>query len=171
MPRSAGGDFVLIDLWAKLDDPKGIYSDLTRVGYVGEVVPDEYEAVFQVVAQARDVAIRTVRDAFATGRPLRGGEVDDAARAVIEAAGLGTFYTHRTGHNIGREVHGNGAHLDNLETRDDRLILRKTGFTIEPGVYRPDFGIRSEVNLFVDADGHVHLTGGEPQKHVLAILA
>ncbi|WP_435019561.1 M24 family metallopeptidase [Tundrisphaera sp. TA3] len=166
------GDFVLIDLWAKVDDPKGVYSDLTRVGYVGETVPEKYEQVFDVVARARDAAIAAVRDAFAAGRPIRGGEVDDAARSVIEAAGLGKFYTHRTGHNIGREVHGNGAHLDNLETRDDRLILRRTGFSIEPGVYYPDdFGIRSEVNLFVDAGGQVHVTGGEPQERVLAILA
>lgn len=163
------GDFVLIDLWAKLDKPRAVYSDLTRVGYVGDEVPAEYEAVFQVVARARDAAIALVRDAFAAGRPLQGWEVDDAARQVIEQAGYGKYFIHRTGHNIGQETHGNGANMDNLETHDERLVLPRTCFSIEPGIYLPEFGIRSEINVYIAADRQVHVTGGL-QTEVLAIL-
>ncbi|CAN5905228.1 M24 family metallopeptidase [soil metagenome] len=164
------GDFVLIDLWAKLDRPRGVYSDLTRVGFVGDAVPSKYEEIFQIVAQARDAAIACVRDAFADGRPLRGFEVDDAARAVIEAAGYEDAFVHRTGHSIGEETHGNGANMDNLETHEERLVLPRTCFSIEPGIYLPEFGIRSEVNVFIDAAGKVHVTGGT-QTQVLPILA
>lgn len=163
------GDFVLIDLWAKLDKPRAVYSDLTRVGYVGDEVPAEYEAVFQVVARARDAAIALVRDAFAADRPLQGWEVDDAARQVIEQAGYGKYFIHRTGHNIGQETHGNGANMDNLETHDERLVLPRTCFSIEPGIYLPEFGIRSEINVYIAADRQVHVTGGL-QTEVLAIL-
>ena len=164
------GSFVLIDLWAKLDRPRAVYSDLTRVGYVGETVPERYEQVFQIVAGARDAAIACVREAYAARRPLHGWEVDDAARAVIEKAGYGDFFIHRTGHNIGQEVHGNGAHMDNLETHEERLVMPRTCFSIEPGIYLDDFGIRSEVNVLIDAEGEVHVTGGL-QKKVLAVLA
>lgn len=164
------GDFLLIDLWAKLDSPRAVYSDLTRVGFVGEDVPAAYTAVFEIVANARDAAIACVRDAFAAGRPLRGYEVDDAARRVIDAAGHGPAFIHRTGHNIGQETHGSGANLDHLETRDDRLILPRTCFSVEPGIYLPEFGVRSEVNVYVDDDRQVHVTGGL-QSEVLAILA
>jgi len=164
------GDFVLIDLWAKLDQPRAVYSDLTRVGFVGAEVPDRFEAVFQVVARARDAAIALVRDAFAADRPLRGWEVDRAARAVIEEAGYGPAFVHRTGHNIGQETHGNGAHMDDLETHEERLVLRRTCFSIEPGIYLPEFGVRSEVNVFIDSGGEVHVTG-DLQDRVLPILA
>lgn len=164
------GDFVLIDLWAKLDKPRSVYSDLTRVGYVGESVPEKYERIFAIVADARDAAIACVEEAFGAGRGLRGYEVDDAARKVIEDAGYGKQYIHRTGHNIGQEVHGNGAHMDNLETREERRVLPRTCFSIEPGIYLPEFGIRSEVNVFIDASKQVHVTGGL-QKSVVAILA
>jgi len=164
------GDFVLIDLWAKMDHPDGVYSDLTKVGFIGESVPDRYEEIFQIVAAARDAAIGLVKEAFAADRPLRGWEVDDAARTVIEAAGYGDFFTHRTGHSIGRETHGNGANIDNLETRDDRRILRNTCFSIEPGIYQAEFGVRSEVDVFIDSQGAVQVTGGL-QKSVLPILA
>lgn len=165
------GDFVLIDLWAKLDQPRSVYSDLTRVGFVGTSVPEKYESMFKVVATARDAAIALVKEAYAAGRPLCGYEVDDAARKVIVDAGFGKYYIHRTGHNIGQEVHGNGANLDDLETRDERLILRRTCFSIEPGIYFPnDFGVRSEVNVFVDGSGKVHVTGGL-QTNVLPLLA
>src|SRR5690606_16688284 len=100
----------------------------------------------------------------ADGRPLAGGEVDDAVRAVIHAAGYGAAFRHRTGHNIGQEVHGNGANMDNLETREDRLVMRRTCFSIEPGIYLPEFGVRSEINVFVDAAGAVHVTGGPVQQ-------
>ena len=155
------GDFVLIDLWAKLDRPRAVYSDLTRVGFVGETVPKtNMSALFDVVARARDAAIALVRDAFAAGRPLRGWEVDDAARRVIDRAGFGAAFVHRTGHSIGQETHGNGANMDNLETHDERLVLPSTCFSVEPGIYLPEFGVRSEVNVFVDADRQVHVTGG-----------
>jgi X-X-X-Leu-X-X-Gly heptad repeat protein len=165
------GDFVLIDLWAKLDRPRSVYSDLTRVGFIGPEVPEQYERVFQIVAAARDAAIAKVREAFAAGRPLAGWEVDQATRDVIDAAGYGQFFIHRTGHNIGQEVHGNGANMDNLEMHDERLVMRRTCFSIEPGIYLPEFGVRSEVDVFVDAGGQVHVTGGELQRNVVAVLA
>ncbi len=163
------GDFVLIDLWAKMDRPRSVYSDLTRVGFVGETVPSKYNDIFRIVAEARDAAIRCVRDAYAAGRPLPGWEVDAACRRVIEDAGYGPYFIHRTGHNIGQEVHGNGAHMDNLETHEERLVLRRTCFSIEPGIYLEGFGVRSEVNVFVDGEGQVHVTGGL-QTEVLPIL-
>jgi Xaa-Pro aminopeptidase len=163
-------DFVLIDLWAKLDRPRSVYSDLTRVGFVGESVPDKYEKIFAIVAQARDTAIACVRDAYAAGRPLQGWEVDDACRKVIAEAGYGQYFIHRTGHNIGQEVHGNGANMDNLETHEERLVLRRTCFSVEPGIYQAEFGVRSEINVFVDAAGQVHVTGGL-QGRVVPILA
>lgn len=164
------GDLVLIDLWAKLDHPDGVYSDLTRVGYVGESVPGEYAEVFAIVARARDSAVSFLREAFAAGRPVQGWEVDRAARNVIEAAGYGDRSLHRTGHSIGREVHGNGANLDDLEIREERRILPRTCFSVEPGIYLPEFGIRSEINVYVDAAGTVHVTGGPPQSEILPIL-
>jgi Xaa-Pro aminopeptidase len=163
------GDFVLIDLWAKVDRPRGVYSDLTRVGYVGTAVPEPYEAIFRVVAAARDAAIARVREAFAAGRPLHGFEVDRAARAVIDQAGHGAHFVHRTGHSIGQEVHGNGANMDDLETHDERLVLPRTCFSVEPGIYLPEFGVRSEVNVFIDAQGGVHVTGGL-QDRVVPVL-
>jgi Xaa-Pro dipeptidase len=164
------GDFVLIDLWAKVDRPRSVYSDLTRVGYIGRSVPEKYAAVFRIVAAARDAAIAKVRSAFATGQPLQGWEVDQACRDVIDQAGYGQFFIHRTGHNIGQEVHGNGAHMDNLETREERLVMPRTCFSVEPGIYLPEFGVRSEVNVFIDSQGQVHVTGGELQQGVHAIL-
>jgi Xaa-Pro aminopeptidase len=163
------GDFVLVDLWAKVDRPRSVYSDLTRVGFVGETVPARHADIFAIVAQARDAAIACVREAFAAGRPLQGWEVDDAARGVIVAAGYSRNFIHRTGHNIGQEVHGNGAHMDNLETHEERLVLRRTCFSVEPGIYFEEFGVRSEINVFVDGSGTVHVTGGL-QTEVLPIL-
>lgn len=162
-------DFVLIDLWCKLDKPRAVYSDLTRVGYVGRDVPEKYTRIFNIVAAARDAGIDCVKKAFAAGRRLTGAEVDDATRAVIDKAGYGDQFTHRTGHNIGQEVHGNGAHIDGLETRDDRRIIPRTCFSIEPGIYLPEFGVRSEVNVYIDKAGQVHVTGGEPQREVYRI--
>ncbi|QDU29159.1 Xaa-Pro dipeptidase [Anatilimnocola aggregata] len=164
------GDFVLIDLWAKMNRPRAVYSDLTRVGFVGEQVPAKYEQVFQIVSAGRDAAIAKVRDAFAKQEPLAGWQVDDAARQVITAAGYGPQFVHRLGHSIGQEVHGNGANMDNLETREDRLVLPRCCFSIEPGIYLPEFGIRSEVDVFVGPDSQVHVTGGELQTSVVPIL-
>jgi Xaa-Pro aminopeptidase len=169
------GDFVLIDLWAKFDRPRSVYSDLTWTGFVGEHVPDKFEEVFQIVARARDAAINRVRTAFAPGSAgktpvLQGWEVDLAAREVIERAGYGAYFCHRTGHSIGQETHGNGANMDGLETREERRVLPRTCFSVEPGIYLPEFGIRSEVNVFVDAAHQVHVTGGTPQTKVVPIL-
>ena len=163
------GDFVLIDLWGKLNRPRAVYSDLTWTGFVGKDVPEVYENIFRIVAAARDAAIARVRQAFQNHRPLQGWEVDQAARDVIEQAGYGKYFCHRTGHSIGQEVHGNGANMDNLETREDRRVLPRTCFSVEPGIYLPEFGVRSEVNVFVDAQETVHVTGGTPQTQVLAI--
>jgi Xaa-Pro aminopeptidase len=165
------GDFVLIDLWAKLDRPRAVYSDLTWTGFVGKEVPQKYTQVFNVVAAARDAAIAKVKDAFFNARPLQGWEVDQAARDVIEKAGQGQYFCHRTGHSIGQETHGNGANMDNLETHEERRVLPRTCFSVEPGIYLPEFGIRSETNVFVDVHGAVHVTGGELQKAVVPILA
>jgi Xaa-Pro aminopeptidase len=164
------GDFVLIDLWAKLDKPHAVYSDLTWTGFVGDNVPSKYREIFSIVADARDAAIRKVFDAFAKKQPLRGWEVDAAARAVIETAGYGDAFCHRTGHSIGQETHGNGANMDNLETREERRVLPRTCFSVEPGIYLPEFGVRSEVNVFVDAGERVHVTGGAPQSEVVPIM-
>ena len=163
------GDLVMIDLWCKLQKPKAVFADYTKMLFVGESVPQKYADVFNAVATARDAAVALVRDAFASGRPVHGWEVDDAARRVIDDAGYGEYFIHRTGHNISEDLHGNGTHMDNLETRDDRLILRRTCFSVEPGIYMDEFGIRSEVNVLVDRDGHVHVTG-EPQAAISTIL-
>jgi Xaa-Pro aminopeptidase len=165
------GDFVLIDLWAKLNQPRAVYSDLTWTGFVGASVPAKFEQVFQIVARARDAAIECVRQAFHSGNPLLGWQVDQAAREVIETAGYGPQFCHRTGHSIGQETHGNGANMDNLETREERRVLPRTCFSIEPGIYLPEFGIRSEVNVYVDSRHQVHVTGGAPQTGVVSILS
>jgi Xaa-Pro dipeptidase len=160
------GSFVLIDLWAKMSRPRAVYADYTRVAYVGAEVPEQYVTIFNVVAAARDAGIARVKAAFEAGEPLLGWEVD----AAIEKAGYGDQFTHRTGHNIGQEVHGNGAHMDGLETREDRRVIRRTCFSIEPGIYLPEFGVRTEVDVYVDAAGAVHVTGGEPQTAVHTII-
>jgi Xaa-Pro dipeptidase len=173
-PGDAGliraGDFVLIDLWAKLDRPNAVYSDLTRTCFVGREVPTKYTQVFDIVARARDAAIARVRDAFARGERLQGWQVDQAARDVIDAAGYGEAFCHRTGHSIGQETHGNGANMDNLETKEERRVLPRTCFSVEPGIYLPEFGVRSEVNVFVDAQSKVHVTGGPVQTEVVALM-
>jgi Xaa-Pro aminopeptidase len=165
------GDFVLIDLWAKLNKPRAVYSDLTRTGFIGKEVPEKYTKIFKVVAAGRDAAIQRVRDAFKKGETLQGWQVDQACRDVIEKAGYGQYFCHRTGHSIGQEVHGNGANMDGLETKEERRVLPRTCFSVEPGIYQPEFGVRSEVNVFVDAKNAVHVTGGDPQTEVLAIMA
>jgi len=143
------GDWVLLDMWAKLDQPGAVYYDITWTAYCGDTPPDRIRSVFAVVTGARDAAIDRVLTASATAYPLRGFEVDDACRAVIQAAGFGEFFTHRTGHSIGETVHGNGANMDNLESHDERRVSPWTCFSIEPGIYLPEFGVRSEVNMFV----------------------
>ena len=148
-----------------------MYSDLTWTGFVGREVPARYEEIFRIVAAGRDAAIARVRAAFAAKKPLQGWEVDQAARDVIERAGYGQYFCHRTGHSIGQETHGNGANMDNLETHEVRRVLPRTCFSVEPGIYLTgEFGVRSEVNVFVGADRRVHVTGGEPQTEIVRIV-
>ncbi len=145
-------DFVLIDIWGRLDRPGSIFYDITWTGVVGREPTELEQRVFETVRNARDAAIAVLEQAFAAGRPIRGFEGDDAARAVIKAAGFGEFFTHRTGHNIAQEIHGPGAHLDNLETHDERRILPNTCFSVEPGIYLPEFGVRSEIDMLTAPD-------------------
>jgi Xaa-Pro aminopeptidase len=143
------GDVVLIDLWAKLaGDPDSVYYDVTWMGTCGAPA-ERVVDVFQVVAGARDAAVEKVSSAVADGQSLRGFEVDDAARGFITARGFGEYFIHRTGHSIGRDVHGTGANMDNLETHDERRIIAGTCFSVEPGIYLPEFGVRLEVNVYV----------------------
>jgi Xaa-Pro aminopeptidase len=164
------GDFILVDLWGKLDKPRAVYSDLTWTAFVGSEVPSRYRDVFTIVAAARDAAIGRVQSAFRNREVLGGWQVDQAARDVIEKSGYGEYFCHRTGHSIGQETHANGANMDNLETREERRILPRTCFSIEPGIYLPEFGVRSEVNVFVDSSQKVHVTGGDPQTEILRIV-
>jgi Xaa-Pro aminopeptidase len=150
--RIQRGDFLLIDIWARKNRPDTCWYDITWTGVVGREPSDRERLVFETVKNARDAAIRTVEEAFAKQQPIAGWQADDAARAVITDAGFGQFFTHRTGHNIAAEIHGNGAHLDNLETHDERRILPLTCFSVEPGIYFPEFGVRSEVNMMTTRD-------------------
>ncbi len=152
------GDLVLLDMWAKLDRPDAVYYDITWTHFLGENPPEKMRSVFEVVTGARDAAVRRVETAMAQGEALCGYQVDDAARGVIASRGFGEYFTHRTGHSIGVEVHGNGANMDNLETHDERRISPWTCFSIEPGIYLPEFGVRSEVNMFV-GEGEARVTG------------
>jgi Xaa-Pro aminopeptidase len=164
------GDLVLIDLWAKLDQPDAVYSDQTRMGFVGTDVPSRYAEAFEVIRTARDAAIDFVRTSLDRGASICGWQVDDAARQVIEQAGFGESFIHRLGHSIGQETHGNGANMDNLEMRDERRILPQTCFSIEPGIYLPEFGVRTEVDVYVDQNRQVHVTGGTRQMAILPLL-
>ncbi|HXG67567.1 MAG TPA: Xaa-Pro peptidase family protein [Blastocatellia bacterium] len=165
------GDFVLIDLWAKVNRPGSVYADITWTSVVSDAVPNEVNKVFTTVRDARDAAVAFVKEAFSAGRTIYGWEVDDACRAVIQKAGYGEYFIHRTGHNIHTEVHGNGANIDNLETRDNRVLIPRTCFSIEPGIYLEGrFGVRSEIDMYVD-EGAARVTGGEPQREVVRILA
>jgi len=154
------GDFVLIDIWAKLaNDPNSVWYDITWTGVVGREPTLREQLVFNTVRQARDAAVEEVEAAFAANETIAGWQADDAARNVIRAAGLSEYFTHRTGHNIAVALHGNGAHLDNLETHDERLLLPNTCFSVEPGLYFPgEFGVRSEVNM-ITSPGKAVVTG------------
>jgi len=138
---------VLLDLWGKLKTPQAVYADISWMGFTGASIPAPVEAAFAAVRDARDAAVALVESAAAAGRDVRGYEADGAARAVLQAAGFGGAILHRTGHSLGEEVHGNGAHLDDYETKDERRLLPGTGFTIEPGLYFDTFGVRTEINI------------------------
>jgi Xaa-Pro aminopeptidase len=163
------GSFLLLDVWGKLEKPDSVYYDITWTGYLGHTVPEKYAKVFRVVRDARDTAVDFVKDAVAAGRTIRGWQVDDAARAVIRKAGYGKYFVHRTGHSIGQEVHGTGANMDGLETKDDRQIMARTCFSIEPGIYLGEFGVRTEVNVYV-GESEARVTGAK-QQEVIPILA
>jgi Xaa-Pro dipeptidase len=152
------GDFLLIDIWARPNRESTVFYDITWTGVVDREPTAPEQAVFHAVRNARDAAIATVKQAFAEGKPIAGWQADDAARTVIHDAGYAAFFTHRTGHNIGTELHGNGAHLDNLATHDERLLLPHTCFSVEPGIYMKEFGIRSEVNM-ITGDNEARVTG------------
>jgi Xaa-Pro dipeptidase len=152
------GDVVLLDMWAKLNTPDAVYYDITWTGFTGAEIPARVQNVFEVVRDARDKAVERVQQAFAASQTIHGFEVDDATRDHIKGKGYGDYFVHRTGHSIGREVHGNGANMDNLEVHDQRKLIPWTCFSVEPGVYFDDFGIRSEINVFIDATTP-HVTG------------
>jgi Xaa-Pro dipeptidase len=161
------GDFVLLDMWAKLDKPGSVYYDITWTGYCGDA-PERVAGVFGIVRDARDKAVEAVVSAVASRREIRGFEVDDAARAHIRAMGFADKFVHRTGHSIGEEVHGSGANMDNLETHDERRIMPGALFSVEPGIYLDDFGVRSEVNVYVGAGKAA--TTGEVQRELVRIV-
>lgn len=160
-------DLVLLDLWGKLDAPGAVFADITWMGFTGRRAPEPYARAFGAVRDARDAAVALVRDAARRGRALRGWEVDRAAASVIERAGYGDRVLHRTGHSLGESVHGNGVNMDDYETHDDRRLLPGTGFTIEPGVYFDDFGVRTEINMVVQ-NGDAAVTG--PLQHEIVAL-
>ncbi|MGH7725092.1 MAG: M24 family metallopeptidase [Candidatus Eiseniibacteriota bacterium] len=163
------GDVLLTDLWAKEKGEDAVYADITWMAFVGERVPDEVRHVWNVVSGARDAGIRYVMERAERGEPIKGADVDDATRAHVAAHGLADFFIHRTGHSIGIETHGNGANIDNLETRDERTLIADTGFSIEPGVYQPKFGVRSEIDMYL-GHGRAEVTT-EPQRALPALLA
>jgi Xaa-Pro aminopeptidase len=160
------GDFVLLDIWAKKNTPGAVYYDITWTGFVGKAPSDRHREVFEIVRGAREAGVKAVQDAFRTGRRICGWEVDKATRDHIVAAGFGEYFVHRTGHSIGTSVHANGANMDNLETKDEREILSDSCFSVEPGIYLPEFGVRSEVDVLV-RNGAAEVTGRIQQEIVI----
>lgn len=163
------GDLLLLDIWGKTLAPNSVYYDITWTGYLGAKVPEKYAKIFRIVRDARDTAVDFVRNGVKAGRVIEGWQVDRAAREVIRKAGFAKYFVHRTGHNIGQEVHGTGANMDGLETRDVRRIIPRTCFSVEPGIYLPEFGVRSEVNVYVE-EGNADVTGAV-QTELPALLA
>jgi len=164
------GDLLMIDAWGKRTAPGAVYADYTQVAMIDSSIPSKQAEVFAAVRDARDAAIDAVRRALRAGQAIRGCDVDDATRGVIQARGYGDRFLHRTGHSIGEEVHANGVHLDNLETRDERRLIDGTLVSVEPGIYLPEFGIRSEVNLLIDK-GAAIVTAEPFQRELPALLA
>ncbi|HLG18190.1 MAG TPA: M24 family metallopeptidase [Bdellovibrionota bacterium] len=163
------GDFLLIDLWAKEMAEDAVFADITWTGYLGKDVPEKFESIFQIVRGGRDASLELVEDAVHSGKALRGYEVDDAARNYIASKGYGDYFIHRTGHNIGLNVHGNGANMDNFESRDERKVLPRTCFSIEPGIYLKDFGVRSEIDVYV-TESEATVYGQPIQTTIVPIL-
>jgi Xaa-Pro dipeptidase len=163
------GDLLLLDVWGKTMAEGSVYYDISWVGYLGAEVPEKYTKVFGVITAARDKAVELIRSSVAAGKPVQGWQVDKAARSVVEKAGYGKYFIHRTGHNIGTTVHGNGVNMDGLETHDSRRLIAGTCNSVEPGIYLPEFGMRSEVNVYV-GEGEARVTGAV-QGEILALLA
>lgn len=164
------GDYILIDWWAKNKKPGSVYADFTWVGYAGKEIPQKYQEVFDVVKGARDSAVEYLKNQFAAGKSVRGCDVDDVSRNYIEMKGYGKYFVHRTGHNIGEEVHGNGTHIDNFETMDVREIIPETCFSIEPGIYLPgEFGVRLEIDVYISKNKEVILLGNKIQNEIVKI--
>jgi len=159
---------VLIDLWGKLAVTGAVYADITWMGFTGTKVPEEFAAAFAAARDGRDAAVALVQSAVRDGKELRGFEVDRACRAVVERAGFGAEFVHRTGHSLGENVHGDGVHMDDYETHDDRRLLPGTGFTIEPGVYTDRYGVRTEINMFV-GEKEARVTGPVQKEIVLLV--
>ncbi len=163
------GDLLLLDVWGKLDKPGSVYYDITWMGYFGAKVPEKYAKVFSIARQARDAAVNFAREAIAAGKMIEGWQVDRASRDVIQKAGYGKYFVHRTGHNIGQEVHGAGANMDDLESHDVRRIIPGTCFSVEPGIYMAEFGVRTEVDVYV-GEKEAGVTGAV-QSEILPLLA
>jgi Xaa-Pro dipeptidase len=161
------GDFVLLDVWGKKNAPGAVYYDITWVGKVGKPPSGREQEVFNIVREARDLGVKTVQDAIAARKPISGFQVDQAVRGYIKKANYGDYFIHRTGHSIGTEVHSNGANMDDLEIHDERRILPNSCFSIEPGIYLPEFGVRLEVDVLVRA-GTAEVTG-KIQKEIVTI--
>jgi Xaa-Pro dipeptidase len=159
------GDFVLLDVWGKKNTPHAVYYDITWTGVIGTPT-DRHVEIFNIVTGGRDAGVKKVQEAYAGKRRIAGWEVDQATREHITNAGYGEYFVHRTGHSIGEHVHGNGANMDNLETKDDREIIPNTCFSVEPGVYLPEFGVRSEVNVLIH-NGAAEVTGKIQRELVL----
>jgi Xaa-Pro dipeptidase len=163
------GDLLLLDVWGKDKKPDSVYYDITWMGYLGAKIPEKYTKVFRVLLEARDRAVELIRSGVKAGKPLQGWQVDQAARGVVERAGYGKYFFHRTGHNIGTSVHGNGANMDGLETHDERHLIARTCNSVEPGIYLPEFGMRTEVDVYVD-EKEARVTGAI-QTEILPLLA
>jgi Xaa-Pro aminopeptidase len=162
------GDFLLLDIWAKMNSPHSVYYDITWTGFLGDKIPGKCAKVFSIVRDAREAAVHFAQENVRAGRAIAGWQVDRAAREVIRKAGYAKYFVHRTGHNIGEEVHGAGANMDSLETRDIRRIIPHTCFSVEPGIYLPEFGVRSEVNVYI-GERQAEVTGAE-QTEILRLL-
>jgi Xaa-Pro dipeptidase len=155
------GDFILLDLWCKQKIPRAVYADITRIGVAAAQPTQKQQEIFNIVKNARDIATLMIKEHYENQRPLEGWQVDQVCRNVIQEAGFGDYFIHRTGHNIGEEVHGPGANLDNLETHDYRQLLPGTCFSVEPGIYLPqEFGVRLEYDIYLDLAGQIRITGG-----------
>ncbi len=163
------GDLLLLDVWGKQKAPNSVYYDITWMGYLGVSVPEKYSKVFRVLREARDRAVELICSSVKAGKPLKGWQVDKAARSIVEKAGYGKYFFHRTGHNIGTSVHGNGANMDGLETQDDRHLIPRTCNSVEPGIYLPEFGMRTEVDVYVD-EKEARVTGAV-QTEIIPLLA